>query len=204
MSARALAPALLALPLLAACGANQEEDDDTVYAPATVGGVLESLPACQTADADGRLDLVTGCVGEACVGHTLDELEAALGVEPACVTPEGAAGISRCTFEDTLIVELLDSDGDGWPDKGAEAEAIELEGPWASTPEGLGVGASTSCFLQVYGEPDTATWSRLNGVWVLTEAHWYGWGLTVVDDDGPPGSVDPDGQVDALLTEGAR
>ena len=39
--------------------------------------------------------------------------------------------------------------------------------------------------------------------YVLLEATWVGWGLTIVDDDGPPGTVDPDGVVDHLTIRGA-
>ncbi len=66
------------------------------------------------------------------------------------------------------------------------------------------VFASTSCFVDLFGAPDTVTWQVVRGDYALVEAIWVGWGLTLIDDDGPPGSLDPDGKVDHIETAGAR
>ena len=201
MLATALVPALLI-----GCAKKDDEGEAVIITetPGSIESVLDSLPACETVAADGRLNVVSGCADAACVGMTYDEIADVMADPGACEPVGDGSPAMVCTWEGVVEIEFDDLDGDFEPDKGDMAAAIRILGEYAGgTPEGLGLGASSSCYLEQFGEPDYATWMLVYDHYVLLEATWVGWGLTIVDDDGPPGSVDPDGVVDHLTVRGA-
>ena len=205
MAQRLLVSALVPA-LLLGCSKKDEEEDAVIITetPGSIDGVLESLPACETVAADGRLNVVSGCVDAACIGMTYDEIVEVTGESGACEPVPSGLPIMVCTWEGMIQIEFDDLDTDFEPDKGDMAAAIRVLAEYnGGTPEGLGLGASTSCFLEEFGEPDYATWMHVYDHYVLMEATWVGWGLTITDDDGPPGEVDPDGFVDHLIVSGA-
>jgi hypothetical protein len=190
--------------LLIGCGNKEDESDNIIITDSSIDGILDSLPACETIAADGRLNVVSGCADGACVGMTYDDVVDVMGEYGACEpTADGAPSV-QCTWEGVVEITFDDLDDDFTPDKGDMIDSIRLLGEYpGGTAEGLGLGASTSCFIEQYGEPDLATWTLVYDHYVLLEATWIGWGLTIVDDDGPPGDVDPDGYVDHLSVAGA-
>ncbi len=201
MLATALVPALLV-----GCGKKSEEDEAVIVTetPGSIESVLNALPACETVAADGRLNVVSGCADAACVGMTYDEITEVMADAGACEPMGDGTPAMVCTWEGVVEITFDDLDLDFEPDKGDMAAGIRILGEYAGgTPEGLGLGASSSCYLEEFGEPDYATWMLVYDHYVLLEATWVGWGLTIVDDDGPPGSVDPDGVVDHLTVRGA-
>lgn len=204
MIERRLLPLLVA-SMLIGCGKDEEADIIIEGADASIDGVLGDLPTCEPASPDGRLDLVGGCAMGACVGMTYDEVVAAVGEDGACEPATDAPDAVLCTWDAVLEIAFDDLDRDMNPDKGDLAAAVTVHSGFeGGTAEGLGIGASSSCFLDQLGEPDLATWQLIYDRYVLVEATWIGWGLTLVDDDGPPGEIDPDGIVDLVVLEGAR
>lgn len=197
----ALVPALLA-----GCGKDEEpEPIITTATPASIDGVLDTLPGCETIAADGRINVVTGCADAACVGMTYEDISEVMGDEGACEPVVDGSPDLRCSWEGIIEIEFTDLDGDYEPDKGDMASAIRVHGEYGGgTPEGLGISASSSCFLEQFEDPDLATWQLVYDHYVLVEASWVGWGLTIIDNDGPPGELDPDGVVDVIILEGAR
>lgn len=197
--------ATLVPALLIGCGKDDEgEAVILTETPASIDGVLDTLPACQSIAADGRINVVSGCADGACVGMTYDDIADVMGEDGACEPTWDGTPTVTCTWEGVVEIQFDDLDDDFSPDKGDMAERIRVLGEYAGgTPEGLGLAASSSCFLEQFGEPDLATWMLVYDHYVLVEATWIGWGLTIVDDDGPPGSVEPDGLVDHLELMGA-
>ncbi len=201
-------PTLVAIfvpALLTGCGSD-EKGDSVVFTetPSTIGGVLDTLPACELIAADGRLNVISGCADDVCVGRTHDEIAELMGGAGACEPSADGAPSVVCTWEGVIEVTFSDLDEDMEADKGDLAQAVSVHGIYdGGTTDGLGIGASSSCFLQLYGDPDLATWQLVYDHYVLVEATWTGWGLTLIDDDGPPGEVDPDGIVDRIIVSGA-
>ncbi len=205
MAKRLLVSALVPA-LLIGCGRKDEDEEAVIITetPGSIESVLDSLPACETVAADGRLNVVSGCADAACIGMTYEEVAEVMGDAGACEPVGDGSPAMVCTWEAVVEIEFDDLDGDFEPDKGDMTSAIRILGEYAGgTPEGLGLGASSSCYLEHFGEPDYATWMLVYDHYVLLEATWVGWGLTIVDDDGPPGTVDPDGVVDHLTIRGA-
>lgn len=202
--ARSLA---LLLPLLsAALPACKSEELPSTPSPPSIEAALASLPACEPVVDDGRLDLVAGCFdGSVCVGMTYRQMLDAIGYSAVCGRVEEPADTVECAWDRQVVVQFSDKDADGDPDDDSVATEVTLtKGLEAGTAEGLGVLASTSCFVDLFGAPDIATWQTVQGEYVLVSAEWIGWGLLLIDDDGPPGSLDPDGKVDHIVTAGAR
>jgi hypothetical protein len=192
--------------ILIGCGNKEDESDSVIVTDASdsIEGVLATLPACEPITADGRISVISGCADGICVGMTYDEVVEVTGSEGACEPTEDGTATVTCTWDTTVQGLFDDLDDDFAPDKGDMLQAIRVLGTYeGGTPEGLGIGATSSCFLEQYGTPDVATWMLVYDHYVLLEATWVGWGLTIVDDDGPPGEVDPDGIVDHLMVSGA-
>ena len=200
-------PSALLLPLtilvFAAC---KVEETPSTASPPSIEAALANLPACEPIVDDGRLDLVAGCFdGAVCVGMTYGQMVDAIGYTALCSRVDDPVDTVECAWDRQIVVQFSDKDADGSPDDDSVAtDVMFTKGLEAGTAEGLGVMASTSCFINLFGAPDTATWQMVRGEYVLVEADWLGWGLSLIDDDGPPGSLDPDGKVDHVITAGAR
>ncbi len=201
-SAAARACAALSIAAAVGCGAEPVEGEP---APADISAALANLPACEPVVSDGRIDLVAGCFDGLCVGQTYWGMVEGIGYEGLCTALDEPEDTVECHWDGQIFVRFVDKDRDGSPDSDVTASELLLTGGLeAGTIEGLGVAASTSCFIAQYGEPDRVTWAEVNGDYALVDAVWLGWGLHLTDDDGPPGSLDPDGKVDQLTTTGAR
>ena len=175
-----------------------------------VAGVVKALGGATTLQQVARLDTCVTVVdahafdGDLVTPADLVERfgDKARGGEADGELEDGERFVSQLLVEQ---IEFSDLDGDFEPDKGDMATAIRVHGEYAGgTPEGLGIAASSSCFLEQFEDPDLATWQLVYDHYVLVEASWVGWGLTIVDNDGPPGEIDPDGVVDVIILEGAR
>jgi hypothetical protein len=103
--------------------------------------VLDSFPACEGLTPGDELDLAAGCADGGCVGMTLSELAAAWGT--------ATCDDVYCAWDD------YDVGFDDDPQGGGTAEYISLnEGYGGADANGLGVGATVSCFSDVFGVPD--------------------------------------------------
>lgn len=182
------------------CGAGTLEEEGVCSAQEvdatdpTMGDLLDTLPECGVTTGDGSLDLVTGCLGSACVGQTLSELEAAFGETAVC-----------SSFSTTVFCEWthgvstgFDDDGTGIANPTAISTYLSLRTPNdAATLDGLGVGASMSCFLDALGLPETLSYEEAGGSYELVGLNYYDAGVFVSDDGGF--IAPPDGQADDLF-----
>jgi hypothetical protein len=178
--------------------------------PATVSDVLGALPACELGSTDGTLDLNAGCADGACAGMTYLEIVDALGEEGECERFSFESGsysssVADCSWNDGVSASFDDLDEDGIPDDGAITYDIGVASPFAGgTDDGLGVGASFSCFVAALGDPDDVTFDLVDKDWVVSSASWNLQGLRAYDYYGDRGSYDPDGYVDILYLEGLQ
>ncbi len=183
--------------ILIACGADcpegsEEENGMCVQTSVSVSSstIEAQLIACGVSEGDGRLNLYSACVDDACVGQTYAELVDVLGppVE-AGSWMEWAGGIG---FD--FDVEDLP------PNPDAVATELWLQEPFTgSTDEGLGVGVPLSCFLEALPEPDDATLEYGSGSWHVENLDWQSPDLMVFD-----GSVyvgDGDGIVGMMVVQ---
>ena len=178
---------------------------DAEPSAAGISAAMAGLPACEPIVSDGRIDLVAGCFDGLCVGQTYRGMVDGIGYDGLCSIVEEPQNTVECHWDRQIYAQFEDKDRDGIPDSGVSSDELMFTGGLeAGTVEGLGVYASTSCFIAQFGEPDEVTWADVNGDYMLIDAVWVGWGLHLIDDDGPPGSLDPDGRVDHVLTSGAR
>ncbi len=162
---------------------------------------LDALPPCEPVSTDGSIDLVNGCVLGACHDMTYDEMNAALG----------EAGVCEYLIDATLVCDwalggiqvfLDDIDNDGVPDPGQTAFAVFVQDPFpGGTPEGLGVGATLRCFIEVLGDPETVDVQSQGGGYVVTRLEWQSKGVSV-SDDYFAGYVDADGHADSIMMFG--
>jgi hypothetical protein len=197
------AHAYLGLVLLFGCATAPEDSG----APGGDGlmEAIAGLPACAPVVDDGRIDLVLGCVDEMCVGTSYATAIDTIGVEPTCTAQVDDASLLDCHWDQQIWTTVADLDLDGRPDEDYFLQEIAIRNGFeAGTNEGLGVGASTSCFVDLFSLPERMIWEKTSEGYALTDAEWLGWGLRTLDNDGPPGSLVPDGVVDELVFSGAR
>jgi hypothetical protein len=199
---------------LGSCGEPPSGGDDTsawaTDAEATFEDALASLPACEAAEADGRLDLDQGCADGLCTGMDFSDAEDVLGDALGCISlyvDYGPVQTSEvlCLW-DTLSATWLDEDRDGDPDRGSGALEVTASLPeWdGTTSDGLGAGASTSCFVDTLGAPAALTLgTAADGSLQPTELHYGGFSaLDLYDNDEVLAGgydLEPDGRIDGVL-----
>lgn len=181
---------LLAL-LLVGCGGTSGSTNtppDTTD-PVVLQDVLDALPPCTRVAGDGLFDLETGCWNGFCLGTDIDLARAELG---PCEDESVLSTLAFCDW-DSLGISL---------DYRVEDEliySIEAYQPSvASTLNGLGPGASLSCFLDAAGPPESIEFEPIDDVWWPTRLRWEQLDLTVTDDSSAGGSNDPDGLADDM------
>ena len=148
----------LASALLAGCG----------FSSAPFNALVEQQPPCDPISApEVTLDLDEGCYRGACAGMTYAEISEALGEEGAldvtvCDGGGGPRGFIVADWSAAGVsASFFDNDADGVPDEGQAASGLRLQAPASgATVEGLGLGASMSCFINAHGNPDTYSVSR--------------------------------------------
>ncbi|MDP2308345.1 MAG: hypothetical protein Q8P18_20165 [Pseudomonadota bacterium] len=185
----------LACSTLPECGPDQYVTATNECADSPSGLAIEGadlLPACDYAEPGDRLQFAAGCADGACDGMLYDDVVAVLGAAEECTD---STSYTFCYWADGGIHSFFDdADDDQVPDAGATTHGIFLEEPWDGTSEdGLGLGVSLGCFLEVYGVPDTVEYEEIDGVRQLSQLRWTGLGLFVEDDleaDGLDGFTD--------------
>lgn len=181
------------------CGEGQRPTSDGGCADIPGGEDVEgydALPACTLLEPGSRIEVDAGCADGACDGETYDAIVASLGEEGECET---LSGFAFCQWQEGGLTSLFtDDDGDAVPDTGATAAGIHLAPPYDGTTEdGLGVGVSMRCWLDVYGWTDEVEYLTIDGAASITELWWPDRGL-FVDDFSPAEGEAPDGYADAL------
>jgi hypothetical protein len=178
--------------------------------PATVEDVLDALPACEGGYDDGRIDIEAGCADGACAGMTYDDINEALAEEGDCssyyVDFDGYAyGYSMCAWSNGVSTDFADDDQDGVPDAGDRAYSIALDLPYdGGTAEGLSLDSHPRCFVDVLGDPSSASFAMdEDGEWLVRSIAYTDLGLYVYDSYDKVGDYVPDGRVDGMTLYGS-
>ena len=160
--------AILAIGLIAACGAEEELDpcregtslaDDghcyPTYAP-TVYEALLSLPECDPISLEGNIDFQTGCVGTGCAGMTFEQLNNAFGEYAPCDT--SGSGYVECSWSLGIAAIFEDEDSNLVPDSGSQCSWLLLDDPaTGASLRGTGIGANPRCAVDELGPPTYAS-----------------------------------------------
>ena len=173
-------------------------------APPTLGDALEALPPCSPAPQGMSIDVASGCVGESvCPGATLDDHVAELGSEESCFGASWSDDWVYCTW--TVGIEGLfpDLDRDGVPDAEAGSDRVRLTWPHEGrTDDGIGIGASPSCFVESLGLPDRLLVVTAGDELRIQELIYDRYGLLAYDVGTDDGSGRPDGYFDSIYLYG--
>ena len=134
----------------------------------TFEDTLAALPECRLAGSNGRLDLDGRCVDDICVGGSVDALVETYGAQTCA--PGGGRALCRWAG---VSVYVPDADRDGQPDPGSSVSYLDIMRADVSNDDGLGIGASMSCFVDRLPAPDVLTLSRRDdGSWAIRELNW--------------------------------
>ncbi|MDP2315152.1 MAG: hypothetical protein Q8P41_19790 [Pseudomonadota bacterium] len=177
--------------------------------PPTVDDLLDTLPACEPLTGDGRLDLYAGCADGACAGMTYVEMVDAIGNDGSCAPQyfefDGYTSSSAsCDWNNGVSATFSDDDRDGVPDDFDTAYSVYVTSAYDGTTEdGLGIGASMSCFIDGIGVPDEVGFSLVDTDWVLSYAYWSAGGVSLSDNYDRRGNYAPDGLADSLSLYGS-
>ena len=141
----------------------------------TFEDTLAALPECRLAGSNGRLDLDGRCVDDICVGGSVDALVETYGAQTCA--PGGGRALCRWAG---VSVYVPDADRDGQPDPGSSVSYLDIMRADVSNDDGLGIGASMSCFVDRLPAPDVLTLSRRDdGSWAIRELNWARAGVRV-------------------------
>lgn len=165
---------------------------------ATADDLVASLPACMSAgEGDGRLELASGCVEDACVGDSYAQVSEALG--------EDGEVIGWGTFDDNgdVVFAFVDwsvgistwfpaipaGDDEYVPDPDAPGTwPLFLDPAYdGRTGDGLGVDSELSCWLERLG-PAALSYT-FDGGWHVERAFWADPAVMLYTDPGPPFSA---------------
>ncbi|MBN1335414.1 MAG: hypothetical protein JXB39_05590 [Deltaproteobacteria bacterium] len=113
---------------------------------------------------------------------TLEELNAALGEDAVCTSSTTNPTVVYCDWPVGIGCAFDDLDEDGEPDASSTAGTLYLEAPYdGGTTDGLGPGASFSCFIDALGYPNSIYFWDLDGTLEPFAMSWFDWGLNVMD-----------------------
>lgn len=125
------------------------------------------MPACEPHDPGTELDFAAYCVRGACVGDTLEEVEAVWGPATACDD-------EQCEWNTGVDVEF-----DGDPAEGAIVDEFDITSASVGYDEnGLGVGATGPCFADALGPPTRVGMERFESSYTFW---WLGWDSPELD-----------------------
>lgn len=144
---------------------------------------LDSLPPCEPLEPDGRVDLREGCVDGGCAWMSAGELEPVWG-RASCARSSSTPTV-LCAWASGVWAAFDDRDDNGLPDRDVPARLLFLDPPFdGATLDGLGVGASLSCFVDVLGPPDAVDLTDEGAGWVVRSMAWSVDGVAVYDHRG--------------------
>lgn len=176
---------------LAGCGVDDDSADESGDAGPVSDGIrcgftshghhgevqalLDALPAWELAASSDQLDFAAGCAEGVCAGMTYPEIVAATGAEGDCESSGlGADSEFRCTWRGGSIETIhADADADGKPDPDDVANVVFVRGDSAGADaQGLGLGISLRCYLEVLGSPPSVLFCDVDGVRRITSLRY--------------------------------
>jgi hypothetical protein len=161
--------------------ADTDTDTDTDE-EVDIEDLLDTLPECEPVEANGRIDLTTGCADGGCAAMTADELNTALGEDGSCTPSSVDSTRLFCDWSMGIWTTFDDLDQNGEPDADSTAGTLYLEYPYdGGTDDGLGPDASFSCFVDVLGYPNSIDFWDLSGTLEPYAMFWFDLGLYVSD-----------------------
>lgn len=187
----------------------EETEEEDEAAPPTMDEVLAAMGDCTPLPAGEALDLAAGCAHGLCTETTYAEAVAAAGEPVSCETFRYESGTYvsggiDCVWDNGVELDWDDDDLDGIADEGSWSYGVTLgpDTPGAS-PEGIGVGASVACLLDIIGRPETV-WATHDGrTWSVEMISYYEAGITASDFyNAETGGYAPDGRIDMLFLYG--
>jgi len=119
--------------------------------PSTPDEALAALPECDYLGPGDRIVVDAGCVDDACVGMSLAGISAVLG-EGTCEGDAFDGEPIGCAWNNVSV--RFEGEAGTYVEDGIATSIAAIDEFDGSSPEGLGLGISLSCYLEVLGEPD--------------------------------------------------
>jgi hypothetical protein len=174
--------------------------------PPTFVEVLEGMGPCARLKNGDEIDAIGGCMGGACAGDTFSETVLALG-DRDTVCDQLSTGEWECLWPQGIAVSFPPAETDaGAPSPGTLATWIRARYDYeGATPDGLGIGISVSCFVEVLGLPDTVLLVPALEELVPQELEWLKLGIEIEDEEREVDLLSmPDGLVDEITLSGPQ
>jgi hypothetical protein len=169
--------------------------------PPTANDVLANLGACEPKKDGDEIDIPRGCIEEACVDATWDVVQQTLGEGVAC---EAVGADWICEWPQFISIQFPIGDDDVvTPAAGARAGWVRALSTYVGADgDGLAIGISLQCFVDVLGMPTTAEFVDTAGELVARQLVWELYGIEVEDEQHLDGVDLPDGVVDEITLSG--
>jgi hypothetical protein len=174
--------------------------------PPTFVEALQAMGPCVRLKNGDEIDAIAGCVDGACAGDEFSSVLLTLGDrDTVCELVD--TGDWECSWPQGIVVLFPPADTDeGAPSSGTRAGWVRARYNYkGATADGLGMGVSVSCFVEVLGLPDTVLLVPSQGALVPQEVEWLKLGIEIEDEEREidliPG---PDGLVDELTLSGPQ
>jgi hypothetical protein len=137
-----------------------------------------ALPECHPLDPDDRLDLRDRCLDGVCVGAEFQSADDALGDAWYC--DYYSDGWVDCRWEGLGVRIVTPGDIDA-PDPSGAMWRVEMMPAYDGADEdGLGIGISVACWVDLLGEPDRIEFAEDGSDWKIDNLWWES-GITVWD-----------------------
>jgi hypothetical protein len=141
--------------------------------PTTPEEALAALAECEYATPGSGLDLIAGCVDDACVGMTLGEFEAELGAADECDANIFEDELIGCEWDSGVFASFLGDNG-ALPEDGEATMVAARHNYNGSDPDGLALNISLTCYLDVLGEPDDIDYTETDAGLSPWHTQWDG------------------------------
>lgn len=170
--------------------------------PPSVADALVSFGPCLAHDSGTEIDLFGGCIEGACAQGAFASFTAAFGPvdcntndagEWDCLWTNGVAGLFAPTDAD-----------DGGPVDTATTTYVRARYNYVgASPDGLGIGAGSSCFTEILGYPDSVSLVLSEGELAPQQFVWDLLGIEIEDEEREYDLLAfPDGLVDEITLFG--
>lgn len=167
---------VLAASGLAACG---------VLSGSNVPG---DLPRCEPVKGDETLDIEAGCWRDLCIGYPEVDWLTDLG---PCDDSRDVGGSRYCDYDDGIEITVDTATG-----LVRRIEVYERLG--ASTPDGVGPGATLSCYVRALGDPSELVYVLIEDEYLVERAEWMYPPVIVYDAENSTGQEVSDGVFEKL------